>query len=103
LQAWRQFVPQIVNNLPLDNLYEDEPERAREVLQSWEALRGLTSELVIGEVSTSLDRVMIAVNQARELYGLVRSFGLRPDSKSNEEHLEPIEMGINLFRRLAEI
>ncbi len=102
-QAWKRFVPEIVNGLGMDGLYDDEPERAREVLQSWEAIRSLAEGLSEHDLATNLDSCLSAIENAKRFYERIQSVGLRPDSKSNQEHLEPLAEGIRAFRRLAEI
>lgn len=105
LNALRDLnVPGIVNGLPLDALYPaDEgssPERAKEVLQSWEAVRQLNRQLVLADSNESLRRCVRAVSKAEQIYDAI-PFPL--DGKSNREHLEPLREGIELFARLAEI
>lgn len=90
----------VLNGLPLDSLYENDPERPKEVLQSWEAVRELNNQLVQGDSNNSLRRCLQAIGQAERLYD---SIPLPLDGKSNSEHLEPLREGIGLFARLAEI
>ena len=105
LNALRDLnVPGIVNGLPLDALYSTDegssPERAKEVLQSWEAVREMNGQLVLADSNESLRRCLRAVNKAEQIYDAI-PFPL--DGKSNREHLEPLREGIELFARLAEI
>ncbi len=90
----------VLNGLPLDSLYQNEPERPKEVLQSWESVRELNRRLLQGDSQTSLRRCVQAIGQAEQLYD---SIPLPLDGKSNSEHLEPLREGIGLFARLAEI
>lgn len=90
----------VLNGLPLDSLYQGEPERPREVLQSWEAVREINRRLLQGDSQASLRRCVQAIGQAERLYD---SIPLPLDGKSNSEHLEPLREGIGLFARLAEI
>ena len=50
LNALRKIIPnEIINGLSMDGMYEDEPDRAKEVLQSWEALSHLMNSLTESE------------------------------------------------------
>ena len=101
LNALRDLrVQGVLNGLPLDSLYQNEPERPKEVLQSWESVRELNRRLLQGDSQTSLRRCVQAIGQAERLYD---SIPLPLDGKSNSEHLEPLREGIDLFARLAEI
>jgi len=102
-QAWRRFIPTIVNGLSMDSEYDEEPERAREVLQSWEAIKSLAEDFSGADVASNLNLGLVAIEGARRYYEEIQSFGLRPDAKSNQEHLDPLLEGIRSFRRLAEI
>ena len=101
LNALRDLgVQSVLNGLPLDSLYQNEPERPKEVLQSWESVRELNRRLLQGDSQTSLRCCVQAIRQAERLYD---SIPLPLDGKSNSEHLEPLREGIGLFARLAEI
>ena len=97
-------LPGILNGLPLDELYPADdgssPERAKEVLQSWEAVRELNRQLVQSDSNESLRRCAKAVTKAGQIYDTIP---LPLDGKSNREHLEPLREGMQLFARLAEI
>ena len=97
-------MPGILNDLPLDELYPAEdgssPERAKEVLQSWEAVRELNRQLVPSNSNESLRRCAKTVTRAGQIYDEIH---LPLDGKSNREHLEPLREGMQLFARLAEI
>ena len=58
LDSLRTRFPQVLNGLKTDELFDhevgSEPQRNQEVLQSWEAIRALNSELVKGNVRDSL-------------------------------------------------
>jgi hypothetical protein len=106
LRAWRGLVPEIVNGLATDSIYADdneEPERAREVLQSWEALNALNTETARGNIQQNIELCERLINQAVAMYDRIESFGLRPDQRSNRDHLEPLREGIRLFRQIAEV
>jgi hypothetical protein len=94
----------VLNGLPLDSLYPaaggSTPDRAKEVLQSWEAVRELNRRLVVSDPLKSLRHCAGAVSQASQTYDEIP---LTLDTKSNGEHLESIREGMQLFARLAEI
>ena len=97
------FVPEIANNLPHDSEYTPEPERAREVLQSWEALSSLIEELVNEDISDSLTKCEKAVRLAEDAYSQIAANGKLLDHKSNDEHILPLIEGLKKFREKAEL
>jgi hypothetical protein len=105
LSGWRALVPEVLNELPTDEIFETvgEPERSREVLQSWEAIDGLIRSLVREEIPGNLQAIADHIQGSMDLYARLESLGIRPDPKSNRDHLEPMQEGIRLFRRLAEV
>lgn len=96
------FVPEIINNLPHDADYNpernpkhnSEPERNEEVLQSWEAIKSLNNEL------TSFSKCQEAVRVASSTYSALR---LPLEAKSNDNHLEPLDEGLRLFKERGQI
>lgn len=104
LNALRGMFPQLVNGLSHDADYAaGEPQRNREVLQSWEALSGLIATATPGEVEENLERCSELLNQADELYTNIAATGFSLDVKSSGEHIESLQEGIDLFRELAEL
>ena len=103
LNALRRFVPQIVNGLAKDKAYEDEPERTVEILQTWEALSSMLESMAdSNDVSKNLNKCADAIKLAEQLYSEIK-FRYRLDPKSDDNHLEPLREGINLFKKTAEI
>jgi len=103
LNALRRIVPQIVNGLAKDKAYENEPERTVEILQTWEALSSMLESMAHNNnVSKNLNKCADAIKLAEELYREIK-FGYRLDPKSDDSHLEPLQEGINLFKKMAEI
>lgn len=105
LDQLKRLLPDVVNNLPTDSYYEDEdggsqPERALEVVQSWETIQSLNRAIIVEEQVDSLGNCKHAIKRASEFYD---SISLRLDSKSNSDHLQALDDGIDLFKRLAEI
>ncbi|MCL4506097.1 MAG: hypothetical protein M1434_09660 [Chloroflexi bacterium] len=107
LDQLRQLVPNVMNNLRTDDLYSSDegsmPERNKEVLQSWEAIKALNQRLVKEDTLTSLQACLQCVEEAKNLYDIVQSQQIVLDPKSNSEHLDALIDGINLFLKLAEI
>lgn len=103
LDALRRVIPDVVNGLSMDSEYEGEPERAIEVLQSWEALNSLLTSLTAGgDPLKNLKRCADAIEFAGDLYTSIKA-RYRLDAKSDDSHLEALLEGINLFKRRAEL
>ncbi len=107
LRQWKLLEPTVVNGLATDDIFlaEDnaEPQRAREVIQSWDALRSLSQSLSRDSIGSSLDGILEAIDAARSIYDSLERRGVRADAKSNSDHLEPLEEGIRLFRARAQV
>jgi len=102
-QALEGFVPEIVNGLAHDADYSPEPERADEVLQTWEALRDLNSELVSEDMMTGLGNCRQAVERARQAYASIAAAGLPLDASSRDDHLDAMEGALEQFATRAEL
>ncbi len=107
LSALRSVMPGVLNVLPLDSLYPDvaasQPARPQEVLQTWEAIRSLIGDLVRSDVVASLSACLDALDSAQGLYDNIGVRGVALDTKSNDEHIEPLQEGVRLFANLAEV
>jgi hypothetical protein len=103
----RTMFPAVVNKLGGDDLYKaedgSEPQRSLEVIQSWEAVKALNERLVKPDQAKALKQCSEALKQAGLLYEAVQARGVRLDSKSNEEHIQPLADGLGLFTKLAEL
>jgi hypothetical protein len=73
-----------------------------EVIQSWEAVKALNRTLALASRGESLRNCRNAVSAASNLYSSVEAV-IRLDQKSNAEHLQPLDDGLRLFARLAEL
>lgn len=103
LGALRRIIPNVANELPMDEKYEGEPERSIEVLQSWEALSSLLAIITAsGDSSKNLEKCAKAIKSAEDLYTSIKA-RYRLDVKSDDTHLEPLQEGMNLFKKRAEI
>lgn len=93
----------IKNNLATDSIYEDgEPERAREVLQSWEALKSFCNEISSHRLTTNLEILKSRIDNAFNLYTNANSI-LQLDTKSNSDNLEPMQFALSRFSQITEI
>ena len=103
----RTIFPAIVNDLPGDDLYPQEeasqPQRNMEVVQSWEAVKALNVSLVGSDQSKALKKCGDAIKQAGLIYEAIKARRVRPDPKSNDEHIQPLTDGLALFKKLAEL
>jgi hypothetical protein len=105
LDQLREMVPEVLNGLDTDSIYEgdgSEPQRNREVLQTWQATSVLCQRLSGDTVRESLGKCVDAVQRARDCYGEVRAI-ISLDQKSNDEHLDAMEYGIRSFEEIAEL
>jgi len=102
-EAFTAFIPGVLNELMFDDEYHPEPERAREVLQSWEAIQSLNTEMSgSNDINENLQRCDDAIITAMNAYAAISS-RLSIERKSNDEHLESLQVGIRKFRDLAEL
>jgi hypothetical protein len=106
-EALINFVPGVLNQLSHDQDYDPahspEPERTREVLQSWEALRSLNEELSDNDVASGLEKCFQAISRAEQAYSEIASFGIVLEQKSRDEHVLPLLDGLRQFRERAEL
>jgi len=105
LDQLRGLVPQVLNGLETDKIYDDEgsePARNREVLQSWESISVLCNRLNGKTIRESLRKCLVAIQEARECYDEVKAI-VSLDQKSNDEHLDALEFGIQSFKEIAEL
>jgi len=101
--AISRFIPAIINQLPHDEDYNPEPVRSEEVLQSWEALKSLTEELVSDDISRSIDKCLQAVLRVEQSYSEIASLGIVLDQKSSDYHVQPLLDGLRQFKERAEL
>jgi hypothetical protein len=108
LDQLRRIMPVIVNGLTSDQEYPEgergsEPYRNKEVLQSWDAIKSICTNLKSDETTESLDKLLLAIRDAEECYNKIQSIGMQLEPKSGSEHLEAIGESIKRFRSLAEL
>lgn len=105
LNGLRLFLPEVVNGLAHDADFptDEEPQRNREVFQTWEALKSLLDGLTASDVTENLAKCDAAIAQARDAYARISAARVPLDAKSGADHLEALSEGIKLFRELAEL
>jgi hypothetical protein len=98
-------MPQILNGLPTDSDYPvgGEPMRSKEVLQSWESLKKLITEVNedTNSPAEAVEKCKSMIEKAIVLYERI-TVRYNLDQKSNEDHLPALQEGIGLFKKLAE-
>lgn len=106
LHGLRTLTDFALNGLSTDGLYPEEmgsePQRNREVHQSWESIRNLCVRLSPTGTERDLRLCLEAIRAAQDNYaraGALMAF----EPKSNDEHLDAMEGGIGLFAELAEL
>lgn len=109
LQRLRRRIPGVLNGLPSDTFYPENNgsrpgDRTVEMLQTWDAIRGLNGRLSEGNTNGNLRACSEWVEEARGDYAQVNAPGGLPlPGRSNEDHLDPLRYGIQMFADLAEI
>jgi len=100
-------ISEVLNGLPSDEYYDNDgstPERNVEVIQAWDAIKSLNSEMVGKNIIQNLQNCNQLIDNASDLYLSIPSVtGLQLEAKSNKENLEPLKEGVKLFAELAEI
>jgi hypothetical protein len=105
LNGLHLFLPEVLNGLAHDADFTEaeEPQRNREVFQSWEALQSLVARLTTADLVANLEKCNAAIAQARDAYARISAARFPLDAKSGNDHLEDASEGIKLFRELAEL
>ncbi len=107
LDSTRALAPEVLNGLPTDKLYDpslgSEPQRNKEVLQSWDALRAMIGVVSAGsDTAQKLGKCLEIIRNAQRLYEKLQvSISFEP--KSNPDHLPALDEGIGTFEKLAEL
>ena len=102
-EAISRFVPKVINQFPHDDDYKPEPERQKEVLQSWEALKSLNEEIVAEDITESLTNCVQSLINAEQTYNEIASFGIMLDQKSQDNHILPLSEGLRQFKERADL
>lgn len=104
----RNTFPKIVNNLSSDQYYPtangSEPERAKEILQSWDAINYLNKSVSPTDIEGNLRTFINRVKVACETYEQIEANSLLSlEEKSQGTHLEAMSQAITTFCKKAEI
>ena len=103
LSALKERFDTVLNNLDSDSYYdEEEIDRTNEILQTWDALSYMSTEVSKSTVKRNIEIIKKKVNEAINLYSNILQF-YQLDKKSTGIHLEPILDGLEKFKRIAEI
>jgi hypothetical protein len=92
-----------VHKIPFRVFSSSQPPRNKEVLQTWDAIKALNRALVSAEEEESLHRCAKAIETALDTYALISRQAVALNSKSGNSHLEDLDGGLRLFKRLAEL
>lgn len=106
LDLLRDRFPEVLNGLPTDEEFPvgGDPDRSKEVLQSWEAINKLINSVEAETSGTqiALEKCKTAIETAMSIYDrIIPQYPL--DQKSNNDHLQALLEGIQSFKKLAEI
>lgn len=99
-----RFNAAVRNRYPTDRPYFSaneviEPDRIKECLQSWDALRRLQMGFSAGILTQRLDRLNTHVAAAVTHYAALKERGLVFETKSSGSHLSSVQDGVAEFRR----
>ena len=99
-----RFNSAVRNRYPTDRPYFSaneviEPDRIKECLQSWDALRRLQMGFSAGILTQRLDRLDTHVAAAVTHYAALKERGLVFETKSSGSHLSAVQDGLAEFRR----
>lgn len=94
------YPDKILNNGLFDLEYlSEEPERKKEVLQTWEALGILNKELIDNDIQKSLENIIVHITKATGIIKQLNRFGASID----DEYLNCLLEGISSFRNKIEL
>lgn len=100
-EALAPMMPATTNGLRHDADYNPEPDRPGEALQSWEALHHLSNLLALDDTDAALTACNSAISRAQAAYLEIAEAGIALDRKSNSDHLDSLQNGIQKFKELA--
>jgi len=100
--SFSTIVPKILNGLLRDKDYNPEPQRADEVLQSWETIAEINKKVYTSDIKQSLKLFEDVLDEAENAYIQIKA-RLAIDTKSNDEHIKPMREAIKIFKQRAEL
>jgi len=103
-EAFAELVPQINNNLPYDDEYIGvEPDRTVELLQSWQAINALNTEILNDDdIESRLDTVLSKIDLAERTWIELGEHGMRVRDTVSE-YMYYLQESVEWFKELAEI
>lgn len=103
-QAFAEVVPDVVNALGTDTLYErKEPGRTQEALQAWEAIASLNKDIISDDMNAGLKRMQERIVHAKICYDTLQSYGFSDNYEVNIDYLTNLSQSLIAFKELAEI
>jgi len=107
LDSIRKMYPEVLNGLPTDLLYDEQngsmPERNKEVLQSWDAIRKLNQLMNGKSIEENLKVCKKTILSAESFYAKLNMARVSLEEKSDNGHLSELNDGIDLLCRKAQI
>jgi hypothetical protein len=108
LHDLRDRFPEVLNGLSFDDCYDPEEGSApdtltSEALQNWQGIQAMSGLAVENDVYASLENCRNALDEAEEIYGRIREYGLTMRDRSSPAHIEAIREELNSFEELAEL
>jgi hypothetical protein len=103
-QAFAEVVPDVVNALGTDALYErKEPGRTQEALQAWDAIASLNKDIIQDDMNEGLKRMQERIVRAKICYDTLQSYGLTDNYEVNIDYLTNLSQSLIAFKELAEL
>jgi len=105
LKAYIELIPDLMNNLPTDTYYmgRSEPSRIEEALQSWEAIKFMTDDIISNNIRESLNRLENYIVTAESHYGRLNQLGFSEGFEPNMEYLQCLKESLKVFEKWAEL
>lgn len=103
-QAFAEVVPDVMNTLGTDVLYErKEPGRTEEALQAWDAIASLNNDVITDDISKGLEQLREKIVAAEECYDKLKAYGFTDGYEANMEYLTTLRQSLIAFKKLAEL
>ncbi len=103
LDNYQAVEPNVLNGLPSDAFYQNVITRQEETIQSWAAIKELSTTSVSGDINADLDQFLERIASAEHLWNLLAGSGLSAGVEAHLERLRAMRNGIQLFTEWAEL
>lgn len=108
LHDLRERFPEVLNGYSYDDCYDPEEGSApdsptSETLQNWQGINNINMLAVEDDVYASLENCRNALDEAEEIYGRIREYGLTMRDRSSSAHIVAIREELDAFEELAEL